>query len=155
MAKIFVIGFVGSDRVGLAKKIATEKNLTFHDMDQDIEAYDGRSVLRMVISMGEHEYRNKEYEQLQRYQSMDDIVVACGDGIVLDDDSRKLLVEEEVLVAEDSIENLWKNALRLKNTMYAFLYDGNTPQAYDHFTSLYQQRQPLFDLFRKKEKNHD
>ncbi len=150
MGKIFVIGFIGSDRVGLAKKIAQEQNLTFRDMDRDIEAYDGRSILRMVMSMGEHEYRNKEYEQLQRYQSMDDIVVACGDGIVLDDDNRNLLTKERVVIAQDSLENLWQNALKRSDTIYAFLSQKDQSEAYDHFVRLYHQRKPLFDQFQEE-----
>ena len=61
---IYVIGFMGSDREGAAAKVSEEKGLPLYDLDREIEKRDGRSIQRLVMTMGEHELRNKEYETL-------------------------------------------------------------------------------------------
>ena len=61
---IYVIGFLGADRIGAATKKSEELGLPLYDLNKEIEKRDGRSVRRMVIMMGEHELRNKEYDTL-------------------------------------------------------------------------------------------
>ena len=64
--RIFVIGFMGSDRKGTAENIAKELDYQLVDLDREIEQEDGRSIQRICMTMGEHEYRNKEYESLEK-----------------------------------------------------------------------------------------
>jgi len=61
---IYVTGPLGSDRHGLAEKTAKEYGLPLYDLEAEIEKRDGRSIRRIVMMMGEHELRNKEYETL-------------------------------------------------------------------------------------------
>lgn len=89
--RIFVIGFMGSERKGTAEKIAKELNYRLVDLDREIEQEDGRSIQRICMTMGEHEYRNKEYESLEKLAGQNRIVVACGDGTILDEMSREIL----------------------------------------------------------------
>ena len=61
---VFVTGFFGAPVMQTALKIADEENLDIISLDDEIEKNDGRSVRRICMVMGEHEYRNKEYEAL-------------------------------------------------------------------------------------------
>ena len=66
MAKdiIFVTGFFGAPVKETAEQVAMEKGFDLLSLDDEIERSDGRSILRICMIMGEHEYRNKEYEML-------------------------------------------------------------------------------------------
>ncbi len=159
---IFVTGFIGSGRVGLARQLADEKGLEFVLLDQEIEAKDGRSVRRIVMSMGEHEVRNKEYEALndllERTATADlsgesewrGFVVACSDGIILDDECLSLLCQGQVVIADETQtpEKLWEQAKLDPNPAYAFLSaflsEEDEAEQYQRYLALYDVRMPIY-----------
>lgn len=159
---IFVTGFIGSDRDGLARQIAAQRGFIYISLDQEIEAKDGRSVRRIAMAMGEHEVRNKEYEAvkelLERAAAMSvesdsdwqGFVVACSDGIVLDDECLALLGEGQVVIADEAKtpEELWEQAKADPSPAYAFLSadlsnEGEGDQ-YQRFLDLYHARMPIY-----------
>lgn len=148
-SRIFVLGFLGADRRGLANKIAAKLNYRVVDLDEEIEQEDGRSVQRICMMMGEHEYRNKEYEMLLKYAKMESIVVICGDGAMLDDMSRDILKQNTVIVAdrELSAEDLWERSKHQKKVPYAFMQGPASSLMKEKFIALYEQRQPLYNQF--------
>lgn len=119
MERIFVIGYMGTPRRQYAEMLCQklnqeilEKNqvpvelpLFQHlDMDSEIERLDGRTILRLCMTMGEHEYRNREYELLSKLSdpAFDmgiakeeeyprSLVISCGDGILLDEMCMEIL----------------------------------------------------------------
>lgn len=63
---IFVTGFFGAPVMESAERLAKEKGYGFLSLDAEIEKEDGRSIQRICMMMGEHEYRNKEYAMLSK-----------------------------------------------------------------------------------------
>lgn len=149
--RIFVTGFLGSDRKAEAEKLAAELGYQAIDLDAEIEKEDGRSVQRICMTMGEHEYRNKEYEMLERLASMEDIVVSCGDGVLLDDMSRGILSEHQVVIADAELgaEELWEKARNQKHLPYAFMQMGDDATRKEKFMALYQRRRELYQEFQE------
>ncbi len=159
---IFVTGFIGSDRVGLARQLAAKNGMEFVLLDQEIETKDGRSVRRIAMSMGEHEVRNKEYEALkdllerEATAAPDDeskgcgFVVACSDGIILDDECLSLLCQGQVVIADETLtsEQLWEQAKSDPNPAYAFLSgflsEEDESEQYQRYLALYQARMPIY-----------
>ena len=76
MKNIYVTGFIGSDRYSLGRQLAEEKGMELIILDKFIEELDGRSVMRIIMLMGEHEYRNKEYEALEELSKKEEWVKA-------------------------------------------------------------------------------
>lgn len=156
-SRIFVVGFIGSDRKGTARNIATEKGYRFIDLNQEIEKADGRSILRICMMMGEHEYRNKEYEALLKIIEnppcdtslpavKPGLVVCCGDGVLLDDMSRDLILRHSLLVigADLPKETLWQNAKKDQNTYHAFMHFGTEEKRHTLFNALLEKQSALF-----------
>lgn len=147
--RIFVIGFLGSDRTGTARKISRELGYEYVNLDELIEKSDGRTILRICMTMGEHEYRNKEYEHLRKLSSEKKIVVACGDGIILDDENKELLKNNAVVLADadKNVEELWQRCREKDNIPYAFMHEKDEVQKKDRFYALYESRKPLYNSF--------
>lgn len=147
--RIFVIGFLGSDRKTAAQRLADELNYQIVDLDEEIEKKDGRSIARICMTMGEHEYRNQEYQMLSELAEKSGIVVCCGDGVVLDDMSLELLKQNTVVVADAELTagELWEKARELKNPLYAFMLQTDEQLKKEKFMDLYQQRKPLYSQF--------
>lgn len=145
--RIFVVGFLGSGRKQAAERLAAELGYEAVDLDQEIEKRDGRSIRRLCMTMGEHEYRNQEYRLLSEFADKSGVVVCCGDGVVLDHMSLDLLRRNAVLVAdwELTAEDLWEKAKKLENPSYAFMRCPDEAVKKKKFMELYNQRKPLYD----------
>jgi len=155
---IFVTGFIGSDRVGLARQLAAQNGMEFISLDQEIEAKDGRSVRRIAMAMGEHEVRNQEYaavkDLLEREESApcdkasagSGLVVACSDGIILDDECLSLLCQGQVVIADEALtpEELWEQAKADPNPAYALLSGDDEAEQFQRYLALYQARMPIY-----------
>lgn len=147
--RIFVIGFFGSDRKETAERLAADLGYETVDLDREIEKKDGRSISRICMIMGEHEYRNQEYKRLSELAEKSGIVVCCGDGVVLDDMSLGILRKNDVLVADANLtpEELWEKAKKLENPIYAFMHQSDETSKKEKFMELYEQRKPLYSSF--------
>jgi len=143
--RIFVTGYMGADTRGMAESIAAETGYELIDLDAEIEKADGRTIQRICMLMGEHEYRNKEYEMLQILKNREGIVVLCGDGIIFDDQNREVLQDNTVVLADAAtdIEILWERAKDLKGLPYAFMNFGGDERK-KQFIELYEQRRGIY-----------
>ena len=121
-----------------------EHGLPLISLDEEIEKVDGRSVRRICMMMGEHEYRNKEYEALKNISQ--DAVVLCGDGVLHDDMSRDLITSHElVIVGNDmSCDELWENAKTIDDSYHAFMHFGSEEKKRATFDDLYERQRVLF-----------
>ena len=147
---IYVTGPIGSDRRGLAHRLAKEKHLTYLDMDEEITRKDGRSIRRLCMMMGEHEHRNKEYEVLEECAGRDGLVCACSDAILLDPMCADLARQGTVVIADPdlSCEALWEKAKNDPSIPYAFLLEPDEKKKKKKFEELYQRRKPIYDACR-------
>lgn len=143
--RVFVTGYMGAATRELAEKIAAELSYELIDLDAEIEAADGRTIQRICMLMGEHEYRNKEYEMLQSLKDRDGIVVLCGDGVIFDDQNREVLEANTVIIADadTDIDVLWERAKDMKGLPYAFMNFGGDERK-DKFIELYEQRKAIY-----------
>lgn len=143
--RIFVTGYMGAATRDLAEKIAAEMSYDLIDLDAEIEKEDGRTIQRICMLMGEHEYRNKEYEMLQSMKNREGIVVLCGDGIIFDDQNREVLEANTVVLADadTDIDILWQRAKDLKDLPYAFMNFGGDEKK-EKFIELYEQRKDIY-----------
>ena len=139
--RIFVTGYMGAATRALAENIAAETGYEMIDLDAEIEKADGRTIQRICMLMGEHEYRNKEYEMLQLLKNREGVVVLCGDGIIFDDQNREVLQDNTVVLADadTDIEILWERAKDQKGLPYAFMNFGGDERK-KQFIELYEQR---------------
>jgi shikimate kinase len=78
--KIFLIGFMGSGKTYWAKIWAQQKGLHFYDLDQIIEAREGRSIAEIFEKDGEDHFRKMETVALHALAEIEDCIVACGGG---------------------------------------------------------------------------
>lgn len=76
---LFLVGFMASGKSSLGKKIATAFEMEFVDLDEVIEAAEGRSINDIFEQKGEEVFRIIEAEQLKALD-LDNKVVATGGG---------------------------------------------------------------------------
>ena len=171
--KIIVTGYFGAPIEETAKKLAASEGLEYISLDEEITKRDGRSIKRLVMMNGEHGYRNQEYEVLQELcggeeEAADtdaptgaaesdapacdatgtgaDLVIACGDGVLYDDDSREIISRHELVIAGEDMttDELWENAKAIEDSYHAFMAFGTEEEKRAAFEQLMQRQRNLF-----------
>lgn len=78
--RIFLIGFMGSGKSTMGKKLATKLGYDFVDLDHEIEKQIGTSIGDYFASHGEAAFRKLESENLKNFPYPQNAVVATGGG---------------------------------------------------------------------------
>ncbi|HYE69551.1 MAG TPA: shikimate kinase, partial [Anaerovoracaceae bacterium] len=64
--RIFLIGYMCSGKTTVSNVLSRKTGASYVDMDQEIEKAEGMPIRKMFIKYGEHEFRNKESELLDK-----------------------------------------------------------------------------------------
>lgn len=78
--KIYLIGFMGSGKTTLGRKMAQKLNSGFADLDERLCAHTGKSISELFASLGEAGFRKLEQEVLHKTAIDEDLVVSTGGG---------------------------------------------------------------------------
>ena len=80
MTPIFLIGYMGSGKSTLGRKLAQEMNVEFLDLDILIEKGLGLKINEIFLKKGESFFRQKERDYLTKYCLDTQSIVATGGG---------------------------------------------------------------------------
>ena len=150
---IFVTGYFGAPIRETADRFASSKGRSVLDLDAMIEEKDGRSIARLCMMGGEHAYRNAEYEAVNElHEGSAPLVIACGDGILYDDDSRAVILQHELVIAGEDLplEELWERAKADEATYHAFMKFGSDEEKRAKFEEHHARQKKLFEQVRKE-----
>jgi shikimate kinase len=77
---LFLVGFMGAGKTTVGQALARLLGWDFLDLDDAIEAAEGRSIARIFQESGEPHFRDRERELLAGLEGRRRLVVACGGG---------------------------------------------------------------------------
>jgi len=78
--KVFLIGFMGSGKTTIGKKLANYLKYEFIDLDKLIESKAGMSIVSYFELYGEGAFRELERDTLQKTEFPENVVIATGGG---------------------------------------------------------------------------
>lgn len=79
--KIFLIGFMGSGKSYLGKQLSEKLKLPFFDLDEQVEANEGKSINHLFAENGEEYFRLLEKETMHIItESHESFIMATGGG---------------------------------------------------------------------------
>ena len=88
---ITLIGFMGTGKTTVGKRLAKRLGWEFVDLDALIEARTGRAIADIFTQHGEPVFRRLEQRWIRRVARGDQQVIATGGGAFLDPENRRLL----------------------------------------------------------------
>jgi shikimate kinase len=91
--KVYIIGFMGSGKSTMGKKLAAALGWSFIDLDRKVEEYTGKSIPGLFEQYGEEYFRNVETEVLKSLESVNDTVISTGGGTPCNDGNMDYMVE--------------------------------------------------------------
>lgn len=88
---IFLIGFMGSGKSTVGRRLADQLGFRFIDTDTFIETRFRQRIVDMFASLGEEVFRRRERVIIEEQMSMEDTVFATGGGLPCHGDTMELL----------------------------------------------------------------
>jgi len=89
---IILIGYMGSGKTTLGKKLSYRERIAFLDTDRMIEQKQGKTVSEIFDEAGENAFRQMETECLKKIADYSDrYIISVGGGLPLKEENRKLL----------------------------------------------------------------
>lgn len=95
---IVLIGFMGSGKSTVGRRLARATGYGFVDTDQAVEAKTGKKVAEIFEEEGEPVFRALERGAIEKASASENRVIACGGGAVMDSENVDFLKRTGVLV---------------------------------------------------------
>ncbi len=138
---IVLIGYRGTGKTFVGKALAKKFGRNFTDTDDLIIERAGKSIPRIFEEDGEEEFRKMEKGIVKEVSAKDNLVIACGGGVPVDEENVVNLKKKGVIILlEASPERIYK---RIKN-------DKNRPALTvkplaGEITYLLKKRKPFYE----------
>ncbi len=95
---IVLIGFMGTGKTTVGRRVAGRLKMEFLDTDQDIEAVTGMTIPQLFKKHKEIRFRSEETAAVRRAVREDHRVIATGGGVVLRPVNVEMLKQNGLLV---------------------------------------------------------
>lgn len=95
---IALVGFMGVGKTTVGQALAKRLNRKFIELDSLIEQKAGKSIPAIFQQDGEIAFREMEIEAIKEISQMENIVIACGGGVVLNQINVDRLKQKSVIV---------------------------------------------------------
>lgn len=138
---ISLIGFMGTGKTTIGKRLAKRLGYDFVDVDHYIEKAEGRAIREIFADQGEAYFRELETKALEEILEKENQVISTGGGIVMRKVNRNLLLSNSFVVAlKATPRNLY---FRLKESTTRPLLQGPHPER--TIRHLMHERYPFYN----------
>ena len=100
--KVFLVGPMGAGKSTTGRNLSEKLDFDFYDTDKLVEKVEGRKIKDIFEQDGEEYFRQKESEALSATQTLKNVVIATGGGIVEKEENRLFLENEDKVIFLDS-----------------------------------------------------
>ncbi len=115
MNNIILVGFMGTGKSVVGKKLATKLNRDFVEVDDLIELKEKRHLKDIFEKKGESYFRLVEKEVVKEASSRKNIVISAGGGAIVDVENFKNLKNSGTIIClKASPETILKRTIGLK-----------------------------------------
>jgi len=142
LTAISLVGFMGAGKTTVGCALASKLGWNFVDLDELIQARDGRTIPEIFQNSGEKAFRDLERELLQEFVKSSRTqasVLSLGGGAFIDNTNQQLLRENKIpaVFLDASAEELFRRCQQ-PGVDRPLLSDR------DGFSALYERRRPAY-----------
>ena len=137
---IFLVGMMGAGKTTVGKLLARQMEKEFVDSDEEIKNRTGVTIPHIFDIEGEAGFRQREANVIRELAQNNNIVLATGGGAVLNEDVRKTLMRNGIVVyLRSTVHDLWQRTRHDRNRPLL-----QTADPYGRLKELHRQRDPLY-----------
>ena len=146
--RIYLVGYMGSGKSTLGRKLAGFTGYHFIDLDKYIEERQCRTVPQIFAEEGEAAFREKERKALQEVSEFSDVVVATGGGAPCFYDNMEVMNRTGITIFLDIAPEILAKRL-MKSKTERPLIKGKSPEELQKFIAEnLARRRPFYELAR-------
>ncbi len=138
---IVLIGFMGSGKSVVAKRLAAQLKRKVLSTDGLIIKREGKSIAKIFRDSGEDDFRRCEREVIADIAQKENVIIDCGGGAVLDKENLTKLKEKGILFYLDATPEVIYQ--RIKKQRHRPLL--NCPNPMDRIEELLTARRPFYE----------
>lgn len=144
---VFLVGFMGAGKTSVGRALGQRLNWVFEDLDDRIQAREGRTVAEIFRDAGESEFRRAEHSALQHV--LEELrgggarIVALGGGAFVQKENAALLKASSVptVFLDAPLEELW---LRCRTQATKNGTERPLLRSMEQFRKLYETRRKSY-----------
>lgn len=137
---LVLVGFMGVGKSAVGRELARRLHRPLLDMDVEIERRAGRTIAEIFTQDGEPAFRALERDLARELSGRENLVIACGGGVVLQPDNLADLSRTGLVICLTASEATIME--RVARTHHRPLLAGENPSHRVH--ELLERRRPLY-----------
>lgn len=140
---VVLVGFMGAGKTSVGRALGRRLGWTFEDLDDRVEAREGRRIAEIFREAGEAEFRRAEHQALREALVQAETgparVLAVGGGAFVQPENACLLdlSETPTVFLDAPVDELWRRCV-------ADAVDRPLRRKEDEFRRLYEARRPRY-----------
>lgn len=142
---IFIVGFMGSGKTTVGRKLASRLNRYFIDLDQRIEKDEQMSIEELFEKKGESYFRRLEAQHLRDIRNIADAVVSTGGGAPCHSDNMAFMNETGITLYLKLSPGQLLARLRNSKGKRPLLKNKNEKEMLEYITKKLKEREPEYE----------
>lgn len=142
---IFLIGFMGSGKTSVGKKLANKLEREFCDLDRFIEEKEGKSISEIFREIGESGFRELESMYLRELANRQNAVIALGGGTPCFSDNIEFIKSNGISIYLKLDESILVGRLRTNKTKRPLIAKKSDQEISDFVRETLEKREPFYN----------
>ena len=138
---IVLVGFMGTGKTAVGKRLAAVLNKDFYDTDQEVEAVTNMTIPQLFAKFGEIRFRSEEQLAIKRLAQKENCVIATGGSMVLNKENIELLAEKGIIICLSAHPQVILERVKRRNNRPLLLKKRDL---YETIVELMKQREELY-----------
>lgn len=115
MRKVYLVGYMGSGKSAIGKRLSYFLRMPYYDMDKEIVRREKMTIPEIFEQKGESYFRKVETDFLRNFRD-EFCIISTGGGVAVNPENRKIMRETGlVLFLDATFPDIWKRIHKDKN----------------------------------------
>lgn len=143
--RIYLIGYMGSGKSSMGKKLASRMGYSFLDLDNEIEKEQHLSISEIFAEQGEEAFRLLERLALHKTNEMENIVVSTGGGTPIFFDNLEMMNQNGLSIYLKADVDVLISRLTKNQHLRPLIASLNNEELHSFIKEQLKKRSPFYE----------